>query len=296
MKNNNMKNKKYTVKKRNKYKGGAIVQQKPPENHSSGLTPEAKEIKKIFSSTNDPNTKLWIKTMFDKYLSIGTQAFTNATEAGSNNLAKMLGVDPNKPLAESLDVVSGDVEKNTGQLVNAFNSPKAQKSLANIRKLTEKFIETAKPAINKSADILKDLIEKESVALSNAGLNAIGVIPGLGEAVEFLRVAAAAGSAANKAIDATNAVISTVSDVAPELSKDAVAIGNNVSDLSKVGAEMPSPPPKSNPSKNGGGSGFKMVQKYQTGGRKTMKRINNSINEFLNSSVKHKLTKSNKKI
>jgi hypothetical protein len=301
----NINKKKYTVKKRNKYGGGVsdgVVGQN--EKPTFGLTPEAERLQKAFASTSDPNKKSWLKLMFEKYLSMGTQAFTNVTESGTNNLAKFMGVDPNKPLSDSLDVVNNDVEKNTRQILNAFNSPKAKKSLDNIKLLTEKFVETSRPAINKSAKILKDVIEKESVALSNAGLNMLGVVPVVGEVIEGARVIGNVMDVGNKAINASSEVISAVSDVAPELSKDAVAIGNNVSELSKVGSEMDSSSPKPNPNPNvekiaktGGGRGFKMVKKYQTGGRKTLKRINNSINEFLNSSIKnkHKLTKSNKK-
>jgi len=308
MKNNNMKNKKYTVKKRNKYgvSGGGVTAVGQNEKPTFGLTPEAQRLQKAFASTSDPNKKSWLKLMFEKYLSMGTQAFTNATESGTNNLAKFMGVDPNKPLSDSLDVVNNDVEKNTRQILNAFNSPKAKKSLDNIKLLTEKFVETSRPAINKSAKILKDVIEKESVALSNAGLNMLGVVPVVGEVIEGARVIGNVMDVGNKAINASSEVISAVSDVAPELSKDAVAIGNNVSELSKVGSEMDSSSPNLDVekvpdvekiAKTGGGRGFKMVKKYQTGGRKTLKRINNSINEFLNSSIKykHKLTKSNKK-
>lgn len=305
MKNNNINKKKYTVKKRKKYSGGAnvnvnqnvsLIPQGQQNGQSTfGLTPEAQRIKKAFTSTSDPNKKSWLKLMFEKYLSIGTQAFTNVTESGTNNLAKFLGVDPNKPLSDSLDVISNDFEKNTGQILKAFDSPKAKKSLDNIQILTKKFIETSKPAIDKSADILKDVIEKESVAFSNAGLNAIGVIPVLGEVIEGARVLGNVMDVGNKAINATNEVISTVSDVAPKLSEDAAAITSNVSDLSKIGSEINSQQEQEPqiPVKTGGGKGFKMVQKYQMGGRKTIKRVNNSINEFLNSSVKnkHKLTK-----
>ena len=296
MKNKNVKNKKYTVKNRNKYTGGALATNNDNQ-PTFGVTPEGQRIQKAFTSTSDPNKKSWLKLMFEKYLSMGTQVFTNVTDSGTNNLAKFLGVDPNKPLSDSLDVINNDFEKNTRQIINAFNSPKAKKSLDNIQVLTEKFVETSKPAINKSADILKDVIEKESVAFSNAGLNLLGVVPVVGEVIEGARVIGNVMDVGNKAINASNEVISTVSDVVPELSKDAVAITNNVAELSKVGSEMNSQEQTQTqqPSlQQGGKKGLKMVQKYQIGGRKTIKRVNNSIYEFLNSSVKNKLTKSKK--
>jgi prefoldin subunit 5 len=220
--------------------------------------------------------------------SILAQGLNTAATAGINTVAVGLNLNPN----ESVDKAVSTLSNNLDGLKTAVESPAGKEILQDASELGKDILgpaitETANVVINKSGDISKQV--------AKTALDAVGVVPVVGEAVEAVRAisdvvrageqvieadAELAGIAAQSVQQVTEkgseikSALSKLTDVANNVVHDGLhSVKENMDDITRNVQEK-------QVVQSGG------VRSIQLGGAQSAKRTHESIIEFLTPRIK----------
>ena len=134
-----------------------------------------------------------------KTVSFATQAFNKVITSEVNKIADKLHIDPNLSAEAAVSEAADKLEK----ISDVLDTPAGDKLKAEAGAVADKFVaESLGPASEMVSRIGDDLAQNASESAANAALNAVGVIPGVGEAAEAIRVGANAVQIGTASLDA----------------------------------------------------------------------------------------------
>jgi hypothetical protein len=144
----------------------------------------------LFSPSNNP---------VGRTLSMVTQTFDKVLTGEVNKIADKLHIDPNLSAEAAVSEAADKFEK----ISDVLDTPAGDKLKAEAGAVADKFVaESLGPASEMVSKIGDDLAQNASESAANAALNAVGVIPGVGEAAEAIRVGANAVQIGTASLDA----------------------------------------------------------------------------------------------
>jgi hypothetical protein len=137
-----------------------------------------KGTKKKYKGGSTDTTVPTMSSNATKAVSVGVQGINTMVDYAINQLAISIGENPNESVEQTLSHISNKLDK----LKNVIQSPGGKKILYDIGVIVKELgNEVVGPAVNKSGEIGKQIIK--------TGLDVVGVVPVVGEAVEAVRAA-----------------------------------------------------------------------------------------------------------
>jgi len=247
------------------------------------------------------------------FLSVIGNKFGDVANSASNVALKMLNLkriddvpeikkvddiapEPNKAV-EAISNLTGnltdgfnDAVKQTLDLTDKLNDPQTverlEQGLNNVGKVLD-------PIVNKVADKVGDVIEKESpkvaAAFTDAGVAVANGIPGVGAAVSLGKELNDVNAIVASGLESYKEISETVNEGLVEGVKKYEEIKNLQTDTTNAAMDLANSLPTTQNVLKGGGRNFKMLQ---SAGATISNRIKNTINDFL----KNKTYKNKKKV
>lgn len=307
----NKKSLRYRNKKRFTLKGGSTCAEDCEESEESG------EGKKQKDGDGDIITNTVISNI-NKASSIGLQLVNNSVSGVLDGVANKLNIDSSKPPLE----VAGEGATKLQKIASVMGTPEGDELKQKFSSVLVELVDTTKPALNRVTKVGEEFLSKSGKAAVNAGLNMVGAVPGVGTAVELVRVLNNAGQAFNAGVDAAADLTKVGSDAAikvhaitkkaGDLVKEANDLADNANNFPPSPGLAPLPPspglvplppspglaplpgvPKliDEPQKRiQAAGGMRTLSQLQKAGKRIENRVESSLKEF------HKNSKTRKKV
>jgi hypothetical protein len=252
-----------------------------------------------------------------KTVSFATQAVNKVITSEVNKIADKLHIDPNLSAEAAVSEAADKLEK----ISDVLDTPAGDKLKAEAGAVADKFVaESLGPASEMVSNIGDDLAQNASESAANAALNAVGVIPGVGEAAEAIRVGANAVQIGTASLDAAAQLTEVGTDTMLKVNEAKNDAENILEKATNLTENLPKVPeinipkvelPEINIPKvelpdvnipkvelpdinrkqvNQGGGGMRTLSHLQKAGKRIENRLQSSLKEF------NKNTKTRKKV
>lgn len=235
-----------------------------------------KRTKKIYiGGTQDSGILSKVGTIGSTVTSIGLQSIMNIANDALKKLAVILKVNPNKDISVVVE-----------EITNKLNHPKMNVIFEKGGEIAKKMVKALGPALQEIQEQMNILIKNEIQQAQKIALDAIGMIPIIGEAAEGIRLLSDMIRAGEKAASAAVHITGISADTVNKIKK--------IYDDAK---EVLSLDNLSNQANNRLDQMTKELTKIQKAGMSSAYRTTQSIHEFTQKGgyTKKKFTRKNKK-
>lgn len=134
-----------------------------------------------------PNTTVTTPTpkpgLTSKVLSFGAKVGERIAEESIDALSEYFELDPNRTAADVVERLSNKLSN----ISSALETPAGKRLLRNVGDVGEKVVESLEEPLKTAQNIGNEFITSEVEALEKAGLDAVGVLPVIGEVMEGVR-------------------------------------------------------------------------------------------------------------
>jgi hypothetical protein len=201
-----------------------------------------KKTRKIVSKTGgaptSPSSRTLKKnsTLTSKAISLGAKIGEKLAGKSIDAIAKYLDIDPNRTAS---DVVH-ELTTKLGSVRDALDTPEGREIMEDIEDIGEQVVEKLEGPIKTAQKIGNEFISSEIESLEKTGLDAVGMLPVVGEVVEGVRTGSDVVRAMEEAVDTgaklTGVGAETLKSLDEELTKSKEIFGN-VKNLAKKKAD-----------------------------------------------------------
>jgi hypothetical protein len=145
-----------------------------------------KGTKKKYKGGSTDTTVPTMSSNATKAVSVGVQGINTMVDYAINQLAISIGENPNESVEQTLSHISNKLDK----LKNVIQSPGGKKILYDIGVIVKELgNEVVGPAINEISGVVVNKSGEIGKQIIKTGLDVVGVVPVVGEAVEAVRAA-----------------------------------------------------------------------------------------------------------
>jgi hypothetical protein len=226
-------------------------------------------LSKPVSSPSTPSTP----SLISRAVSIGTQFGQKVANAGLDKIAKIMQVDPNLPAQTAI----ADAASKAEHLEEALKSRQGKELLKEMGEIGEEVVENLETPLKKAQDIGNEFLLSETENLEKMGLDAVGMVPVVGEAIEAVRTGSDVVRAAEKAVDTGAKLTEVGADVAEDIKKEGDKVADVYGKMEHLGEsvvppqQLPVPQLPQAPS----------LAPLQKGGQRIIRRVASSTRRFM---------------
>jgi hypothetical protein len=160
-------------------------------------------------------------TLTSKVVSLGAKLGEKLASKGVDAVSNYLELDPDRT---TQDIIK-DVGAKVSAVRNAMNTPAGEKLMRDIGDVGEKIIESLEEPIRTAQNIGNEFLTEEVEALEKTGMDAIGIVPVVGEIVEGVRTGSDLVRAAENVVDVGAKLTGVGTDVINTLERQKKRVG-----------------------------------------------------------------------
>jgi len=184
----------------------------------------------VTDMTNKTPKKQTMTDNFFKGMSVYFQVLIHFVSGGLDKIADTFGLDSSKP---ALQVVK-DLASKLAEIAAVLGTPEADQLKKDFSDVASGLAESIRPAVNNVTEIAGESVDKILQIFVKALVNAVGIVPGVGEMLEAFRVGGNLFDAWLTGLDALAKLSSTVATTTVEVKKHYDSFGKLVNDAKTI--------------------------------------------------------------